>query len=46
MKTKHKLQKEQKRAERHKDWLRELTKYKMEKKIKVIFKLRTAIQCT
>ena len=46
-KSKHKLKKELKRAEKHKDWLRKnLPKTKMEKEIqKQIFKLRTAIRC-
>lgn len=45
-KSKHKLKKELKRAERHKDWLRKNlpnTKIKKENQ-KQIFKLRTAIQ--
>jgi len=45
-KSKHKLKKELKRAERHKNWLRKnLPKTKMEKENqKQIFKVRTAIQ--
>ena len=45
-KSKHKLKKELKRAERHKDWLRKnLPNTKMEKENqKQIFKLRTAIR--
>jgi len=47
-KSKHKLKKELKRAERHKDWLRKnLLNTKMEKENqKQIFKLRTAIRCS
>lgn len=47
MKSKHKLQKELKRAERHKNWLRKnLPKTKMENdNQKKLLKLRTAIQC-
>ena len=46
-KSKHKLENELKRAERHKDWLRKnLPNTKMEKENqKQIFKLRTAIRC-
>jgi len=46
-KSKHKLEKELKRAERHKEWLRKnLPNTKMEKENqKQIFKLRTAIRC-
>ena len=46
-KSKHKLEKELKRAERHKEWLRKnLPKTKMEKdNQKQILKLIIAIQC-
>ena len=46
-KSKHKLEKELKRAERHKEWLRKnLPNTKMEKdNQKEILKLLTAIQC-
>ena len=46
-KSKHKLEKELKRAERHKDWLRKnLPNTKIEKNNqKELLKLRTAIQC-
>ena len=45
-KSKHKLEKELKRAERHKEWLRKnLPNTKMEKdNQKELLKLRTAIQ--
>lgn len=47
MKSKHKLLKELKRAERHKEWLRKnLPKTKMEKENqKQILKLRSIIRC-
>ena len=46
-KSKHKLEKELKRAERHKEWLRKnLPNTKMEKdNQKDLLKLSTAIQC-
>ena len=46
-KSKHKLEKELKRAERHKDWLRKNLPYTRVKKEnqKQILKLRTAIRC-
>ena len=46
-KSNHKLEKELKRAERHKDWLRKnLPNTRVEKENqKQILKLRTAIQC-
>jgi len=46
-KSKHKLEKELKRAERHKEWLRKnLPNTHLEKENqKQILKLRTAIQC-
>ncbi len=46
-KSKHKLEKELKRAERHKEWLRKnLPNTKMEKdNQKEILKLHIAIQC-
>lgn len=46
-KSKHKLEKELKRAERHKDWLRKnLPNTRAEKENqKQILKLRTAIRC-
>ena len=46
-KSKHKLEKELKREERHKEWIRKnLPNTDLAKKNqKQIFKLRTAIQC-
>lgn len=47
-KSKHKLKKELKRAERHKEWLRKnLPNTKIEKETqKKIFKLRKRIRCS